>query len=150
MPASMSDRMLAGMTQQMTVAQRRPEDSALVLRGMKWASLLDEMDQHLLALDRGGRHSCRKIAELTGLHPGTVVRRLSRLRRMLGDPVVVALLEDPGRLSDEYRNVGLARWVHRRPLAWICRTFGLTRSEVEAILAFLKEWPGVRRRSQQA
>lgn len=150
MPASMSNRMLAGMPQEMKVADRRPEESAVVLRGMKWGKLLNEMDQHLLALDRSGRHSCRKIAELTGLHPGTVVRRLDRIRRMLSDPVVVALLEDPGQLSDEYRGVGLARWVHRQPLAQICRTFGLTRSEVDAILRFLQEWPSVRRRSQQA
>lgn len=151
---SMSDRLLAGATQQMTVTQRGPADSLVAslaaLRAIKWARHLPETDQCLLALDQTGRHSCRKIAELVGMHPGTVVRRLKRLRGMLKDPVVVALMDDPAELSVEYRQIGVARWLHRRPLTWIARQFGLTRTEVATILKLLEDWPALRKRKQQA
>src|SRR5688572_17181415 len=154
MPGSMSDRLLAGATRQMTLFGRGPDeslwDSLSALRTLRWAAHLPEPDRSLLTLHQTGRHSCRKIAELTGLHPGTVVRRLKRLRAMLANPVVVALMEDPAELSVEYRQIGMARWVHRRPVTWIARNFGLTRTEVTSILTLLEDWPALRKRKQQA
>jgi DNA-directed RNA polymerase specialized sigma24 family protein len=71
-------------------------------------ALLSPEERALAELAAGGA-SHRQIATLIKCTPGSVTRRLGRLRNRLHDPRVVALLHPECPLDAEYRQVGVER-----------------------------------------
>src|SRR4051794_38433568 len=76
--------------------------------------LLDRDDQILLELTLSTNVSQRRIAEMLGVEPGTVTRRLQRLSRRLRDPLVVRLLDPRCPLGPDYRQIGVEHFLAGR------------------------------------
>ena len=120
---------------------RRLRDPDLARR----ANLLPERQRDLVHLVLSGNCTFRQLAALTGENPGTICRRFGRLVRRLRDPVVIALIDDPEELSELYRNVGLARFLHGRSIASLAGEHARPAYEIRAILAYLKTWAAMRK-----
>ena len=84
--------------------------------GLRRALALESKDRLLLEMALSGRMTLRQIAGLLEIEPGTVSRRVHRLINRLYDPVVVALLEHPGRLAEEFRQLGIEYFVQKQPI----------------------------------
>ncbi len=84
--------------------------------------------------------SVRQLALLLGENPGTVTRRIQRLSRRLNDPIVIALLEYPGDLRPEARQLAVEYLLHGASIARLCEIHQMKRREVTAIIDFAKGW----------
>jgi DNA-directed RNA polymerase specialized sigma24 family protein len=113
------------------------EAHAKVLRR---AAYLRPADRALLEMTLRGKLSRREIGALMGIPSGTVTRRVWRLGNRLHDPLVVALIERPGKLRAEYRQVGLEHFVQGLTARDIADLHRMGVKEVRRILDFLRVW----------
>lgn len=101
---------------------------------------LDDADQMLFTLIRQGAVSLRQISRLTGVHGGTLSRRLHRLANRLHDPVVAALIDHGKALRPEHRQLGIEHFLHGKNITQLAELHQMTRREVTRILMFLRGW----------
>jgi DNA-directed RNA polymerase specialized sigma24 family protein len=102
--------------------------------------LLDRDDQILLELTLSTNVSQRRIAEMLGVEPGTVTRRLQRLSRRLHDPLVVRLLDPRCPLGPDYRQIGVEHFLAGRSVADIAQRLGRTRASVRMTVENVRAW----------
>ena len=106
----------------------------------KRIEFLDLADRKLLEITVRGALSRREAGMLLGLSSGTVTRRLRVLVNRLHEPIVVALVDFGELLPELYREVGLAYFLRKWPMARIAREMGLTQYEVKRKLAYVRGW----------
>jgi DNA-directed RNA polymerase specialized sigma24 family protein len=106
----------------------------------KRIALLPDKDQLLLQLALEQRLSRREIGVILGLSAGNVTRRLQRLFGRLRDPLVVALAENPARLSEDVRQVGLSYFLLAETIAEIARQRNRPEREIRAVVNFIRGW----------
>lgn len=119
------------------VITHRPPPGADLLRRRRW--LRDE-DRVLLELAYEHGMSLRQIGVLFKLSPGSVTRRLQRLGSLLRDPLVMALADADGELPENYQAVGVAYFIHRRPIEQIARLHSITVRQVIARIEYIRGW----------
>ena len=121
-------------------------DDAAALR--QRVALLPPDERALAELAAGGA-SHRQIATLIKCTPGSVTRRLRRLRNRLHDPRVVALLHPECPLDAEYRQVGVERILLDRSLRELAERHEVRASEIRRRLDAIDFWFGelLRRRN---
>lgn len=107
---------------------------------LKRLDLLPDSDRAMVALALEGRVSRREIAQLLGLPPGTVSRRLRRLGNALHDPIVVALVERPIGLPAEYRQLGIEHFLLGFSTRRLADLHQMTRHEVRKALEHIRGW----------
>ncbi|MCC7349086.1 MAG: hypothetical protein IT446_00830 [Phycisphaerales bacterium] len=101
---------------------------------------LDDADQMLLTLVQQGSVSLRQISRLTGVHGGTLSRRIHRLASRLHDPVVASLIDHGKALRTEHRQLGIEHFLHGKSITQLADLHQMTRREVSRILTFLRGW----------
>ncbi|MCC6423114.1 MAG: hypothetical protein IT447_06500 [Phycisphaerales bacterium] len=101
---------------------------------------LDEADQMLFTLIKQGTVSLRQISRLTGIHGGTLSRRVHRLANRLHDPVVASLIDHGKALRQEHRQLGIEHFLHGKSITQLAELHQMTRREVARILTFLRGW----------
>ncbi|HEY8668352.1 MAG TPA: winged helix-turn-helix domain-containing protein [Tepidisphaeraceae bacterium] len=124
--ATTGHRHQAGQTGQETVLRR--------------AQFLRDHDRMLIEMTLHGRASRREIARLVGVPAGTLSRRLQRLAKLLYDPLIVALLDKPGQLRDEVRQLGIEHFLHRRSTRDLADFHRMSEHEVCRIVEFIRGW----------
>lgn len=110
---------------------------AVVLRR---ARHLCPADRALLEMALLRKLSRREIGALLGIPAGTVTRRVWRIGNRLYDPLAVALMERPGKLRTEYRQVGIEHFVQALTARQIADRHQMNVKEVRRILEFLRVW----------
>jgi DNA-directed RNA polymerase specialized sigma24 family protein len=135
----------------LAIAETRGFDAAGLAPALaRRARFLDERDQKILELTGAGRLSRREAALLLGMSHGGVTRRIHRLMQLLGDPLIVALIEDGQFLPDVQREVGLAFFLWQWPIKRIAQKFDLSLYRVRRMLEYVRGWHAAnqRRRGQ--
>jgi len=112
------------------------------------AALLPPAQRTVVLLWLGRAHSLRSLGAALGVNPGTLCRRIARILRRLRDPVVAAIADFGADLPDNYRRIGLDRFLYGMSLRRIGGIHCLSRGEVLSILAYLKAWAVLRRQLQ--
>jgi DNA-directed RNA polymerase specialized sigma24 family protein len=107
------------------------------MRGCGWKR---SQDRALLEMALSRQLTRRKIAGLLGIEAGTVSRRVQRLVTRLGDPLVVALLERPGRLPDEFRQLGIEYFVQKRSIEDLADLHRVSRAQVLKMIHYVRGW----------
>ena len=114
------------------------ETREAVLRRSRY---LDGADERLLRLALEGNMSYRAMNRVIGLKSGGgTYRRVRSLLRRLREPVVVALLDWPGELSAEQREIGIRWFVKKQSGAQIAQATGVSVWDVRKTSAFLLGW----------
>ncbi|HEY7120256.1 MAG TPA: hypothetical protein VH475_26950 [Tepidisphaeraceae bacterium] len=106
-------------------------------------AFLNPADRKLLEIESSGSLMWRQLAALLGRDVGSVTRRIGTLRRRLNDPLVIALVEEGKLLPEFHREVGLAYFLRREPVARIAREMGLSKYETRRIVMYVRGWGGV-------
>ena len=106
------------------------------------AQYLTGQDRALLELVLKTTASHREIGQLLGIPSGTVTRRIKRLADRLYDPLIVALLERPDGLRDEYRQLGIEYYLHNRAIRELADLHRMSTNKVKRIISYLKGWHG--------
>ena len=104
------------------------------------ATYLPPAEQALLNMALEGVASRRQMGALMGIPAGTVTRRVRRLAMRLYDPLVVALLEHPGGLRPEYRQLGIEFFLQRRSAEELADLHRLSIVEVRRMIEFIRGW----------
>lgn len=108
---------------------------------LRRAGYLDAADENLVRLAIEGKHSYRQMARVMRLaSPGGTHRRVRLLMRRLLEPVVAALLDFPGELSAEYREIGIRHFLRRQPVREIAAELGRDVREIYQVNAYLRGW----------
>lgn len=116
----------------------RCEEQGLLLER---AALLPPQERDLLRLILSGRHTYRELARLAGgVNPGSICRRVGKLKRRLRDPVVGALVRRGVTLSESYRRIGIEYFARGTALRTLARQMGLGREEVAEAVGYLRAW----------
>jgi hypothetical protein len=97
---------------------------------------LPAADQSLLRLALEGR-TFRDLSCIFRHSPGSLCRRVNRLLARLRHPVVAAICDFPADLPNLHRQVGIERFLLRRPIPRIAADLGQTIPEITAILTYL-------------
>ena len=103
-------------------------------------ALLLPADKSLVQLVLHEGASQRQIARLMKCTPGSVSRRLVRLRNRLHDPRVVALLHPDCPLEPDDRQLGVERILQGRTVRELAETHALTHAEVRRRLLAIDFW----------
>lgn len=124
-----------------TNADRRSISSSLIAVRQRCLSLLPEQDRVVFGLLQSNPPtSCRKVAALLNLSPGTVSRRVARIRRRLHHPVVIALASRGHTLSTRCFNIALALFAAGQPANKIARHIDTEPRDIIAIKQYLHAW----------
>src|SRR4051812_1823087 len=102
--------------------------------------LLEHDDQILLDLALNTSATQRRIAEMLGVEPGTVSRRLQRIGQRVNDPIVTRLLDPHCPLGPDYRQIGVEHFLAGRSIATIAQRLGRSRDSVRQTLASVRMW----------
>jgi hypothetical protein len=108
------------------------------------AGVLDPRDHELLTLVRLAGATHRAAAMVLRLSPGTVSRRLARLRRRSTHPVVRALVHDASTLDPLTRELAAAHFARGCSVASLARQNHLAPAHVRARLDFVRGWARAR------
>ncbi len=114
----------------------RPDDFDTLLRRAVY--LLPDDEALIRTIAQGA--SRRDAAQLMGLAPGTVSRRLHRLITRLRDPLVATLIDNPGDLPPENQQLGIDHYLLKRPLKELAKLHHRSRLEIRETLFELKGW----------
>ena len=105
------------------------------------AQFLAPADRLLVQLAVGRGASCRQLAQVLNIRPGSVVRRLQRLGARLHDPLVLALLDEQRcNLPAEVRQLGLEHFLHGRTTRELADRHRMTRDRVRKVLCHIRLW----------
>lgn len=104
------------------------------------ARVLPQQDRLLLELAFKNHLSLRQIAQILKRPPGSISRRVNRLRARLCDPLVAALLEPDCTLAPRYHAIAIQYFAQGRRLDQLMREHELTRFELRGILSFVRGW----------
>ena len=107
--------------------------------------LLDRDDQVILELALNAAMTHRRIADILGIEPGNVSRRIRRLGRRLHDPLVARLLDPRCPLGPDYRQIGVEHFLAGRTIAQIAARLGRSRASVRMTLEHVRAWHGLPR-----
>lgn len=133
-----------GSTVEQTTGQDRPEFARRQQAGLeilrRRAAFLPPRQRALIDLTIQGKLTRRDIGRLLGIPAGTVTRRVQRLAARLYDPLVVALIERPGELREEYRQVGIEFFLHKLNASQLADLHQLSRDQVKQMIEFVKGW----------
>lgn len=106
--------------------------------------LLRPGERELLSVWAGGQVSNRALAAVMGCHPGTMVRRIRRLRERLRHPVSRAVAIRGRELSNTRRQVAIRVFVYGEPTGHVARQLELTRGEMSRMLGEIRGWADAR------
>jgi hypothetical protein len=124
--------------------QLEMEEKGVVLRRyrvmLRRAGYLPVRDQTLLRLAVLGEHGYRELGRIMGMTAGSAYRRVERLKRRLRDPVVAALIDYPGTLSEEYRELGLRHFLLKRAARTLAAERGECEQDMKAKLRCVRVW----------
>ncbi len=121
-----------------TQGVRRIEDPHAA--ALRRAEYLKPADRALLEMVVSQRFTRRDIGQFLGIPSGTVTRRAWRIGNRLHDPLSIALIERPGKLPDEHRQIGIEHFVQGMRAREIADVHRMGIIEVKGILEFLRLW----------
>jgi len=104
------------------------------------ARALAPEDRLLVELVYDKHLSVRQIARLISQSPGSVSRRVRRIRTRLYRPLIGALLDPACKLSADYREIGLEYFAQGRKMRSIAHQRNITLTQVRAVLDFIRGW----------
>ena len=111
-----------------------------MLRLRERIDLLPPSDRLLVELVMSGAVSRKRAAELLGVEPGTVTRRLRRISARLHDPIVRELMMDRCPLAADYRQIGVEHFLTGLSAEKLGHRHGIRASEVRRMLQFVRGW----------
>ena len=112
---------------------------------LRRARFLCESDLRLVTLAWAKGATVRDLGHLLGVNHGSVVRRIQRIKRRLGDPLVIAVADAGGPLSALDREIALAHHLRREPLAEVADRLGMPLTQVRRRLHYVRGWVNGRR-----
>ena len=108
---------------------------------LRRAAYMDAADENLVRLAIDGKHSYRQMTRVMRLaSAGGTHRRVRLLIRRLREPVVAALLDFPGDLPADYREIGIRHFLRRQPVRDIAAAMDRPMADVYRVNAYLRGW----------
>jgi hypothetical protein len=107
---------------------------------LRRADHLPEPDRTFVLCVLQRRQSFRELSALAGRSPGHLCRSVRQTIYRLRDPLVAALIETPGELSNQFREIGLRHFALGQSARCISRQTGLSIQEVLSMLAYIRGW----------
>ena len=108
---------------------------------LRRAAYMDAADENLVRLAIDGKHSYRQMTRVMRLaSAGGTHRRVRLLIRRLREPVVAALLDFPGNLPADYREIGIRHFLRRQPVRDIAAEMDRAMTDVYRVNAYLRGW----------
>lgn len=104
------------------------------------AQVLDKKDFALLHAAFDPSLSRRKLAQLLGIDPGTLSRRIRTLLNRLADPTIAALIDHGHTLPPQLRQIATDRLIHRKPIRRIARDSAIPIRKVAAAIQYIRGW----------
>src|SRR5262245_51228303 len=104
------------------------------------ARVLPQQDRLVIELAFKNQLSMRQIAQILKRPPGSISRRLNRLRARLCDPLVAALLDPDCTLAPRYHAIAIQYFAQGKRLDQLMREHEVTRFELRGILSFVRGW----------
>jgi hypothetical protein len=107
---------------------------------LRRAAHLAVADETLVRLAVEGKHSFRDMARMYRATPGATYRRVKSLLKRLGEPVAAALVDWPGDLPAQYREIGIRHFLRRQPVREMAAELGVTALDVYRANAYVRGW----------
>ncbi len=107
---------------------------------LRRARFLPPEDQFILNAILCRHMTMRDLSSQLGHSAGTICRRFRKMLHCLGSPMVTALLDTPDGLAENYRQIGIDRFLLGLSLSSIALRHAIGRHEIMGILAYLRLW----------
>jgi hypothetical protein len=104
------------------------------------AKFLPDGDKTLVRLYLRGELHNRQMAQLLGINPSTLCRRVRRWIKRLNDPVVAVLIDRPTGLSDQQHQIAMGFFLMGHTRRELAKQFQSTPFEIAQVISFVRGW----------